>query len=373
MDETTPLMPSRNTELHSSVEENNPGTTDGVPSDTAEATSVNGNDPLALVEENNPGTTVGIPPDTAEATSVNGNDPLAPDDDTSNGSNKSTVSASDGKPMEKKKKCAKLTLKGVIEFKQMVQMNLGQHNLAAHYFLCRQYWFFTVPQALLTMIAGIFAFVATTELLDAQQIIIINVIVGSTSAIVVFLQTMSGVCEYGTRGAMHNGLAIDLRDLRDGVFLLGAKVTANFSSTNQEVDHDDENDKEFATFQSRFQQSLSGCKSNVPLKLGEAFHSVTSSLAMSKSKANMKYIIDVYDTSDNASNRYFTNMHTLLYDILAAEILEYTFFPIFPPNAKKIAEKAMKRHRKAIRTYSSFFTDDSNDVEAGCVKVPCFD
>jgi len=338
MDETTPLMPSGNTELHSSVDENNPGTTDGVPPDTVEAISVNGND------------------------------------DTPNGTDKSTVSASDDKPMEKKKKSAKLTIKGVMDFKLMVQMNLGQHNLAAQYFLCRQYWFFTVPQALLTMIAGVLAFVATTELLHEQQILIINVIVGSTSAIVVFLQTMSGVCEYGTRGAMHNGLAIDLRDLRDGVFLLQGKVTATMSSTNKEVDQDDEHDKEFATFQSRFQQSLSGCKSNVPLKLGEAFHSVQSKFAMIESKANNKYVFDVYDmeSSEFTANNNFTSMQTMLYDILAAEILEYPFFPIFPPNAKKIAEKAMKRYRKAIKTISSFFTDDSNDIEAGCGKLPCF-
>jgi len=344
MDETTPLLPSRNTELDSSVEENNPGTGDGVP------------------------------PDTAEATSVNENDPLAPDDDTPNGSDKSTVSASDGKAMEKKRKCTKLTIKGVMTFALMVQMNLAQHNLAARHFLCRQYWFFTVPQALLTMIAGILAFVATTDIPDEQQTIKINVIVGSTSAIVVFLQTMSGVCEYGTRGAMHNGLAIDLRDLRDGTFLLRDKISANMTSTNQEVDHNDENDKEFETFQSRFQQSLSGCKSNVPLKLGEAFHSVTSSSAMAMSKANIDWIGDIYDSeSDTKAGNYLrTDIKTTLYDILAAEILDHLFFPIFPPNPKKIAEKAMKRHRKVIMTYSSFYADGSNDVEAGCGKLPCF-
>jgi len=124
----------------------------------------------------------------------------------------------------KKMKGIKMTKTGALMVERQVQMNLIKHNLAAKCFLCRQFWFFTVPQAILTMISNILAFVATTDLINERTKIILNTIVGSTSGIVVFLQTMSGICDYGTRGAMHNGAAIDLGDLRDDLVLSGFKL-----------------------------------------------------------------------------------------------------------------------------------------------------
>ena len=83
------------------------------------------------------------------------------------------------------------------------RINILVHNLAARFFECRQFWIFTIPQATLTMIPSSLAFMAATDLIDENMKLILNTVVGSTSAFIVFLQVMSGICSYRTRGAMH--------------------------------------------------------------------------------------------------------------------------------------------------------------------------
>ena len=111
-----------------------------------------------------------------------------------------------------------------MELEYQVQINLIKHNLASMFFASRQFWVFTITQGVLTMIASILAFVASSSLIEERTKDIIATIVGSTSGVVVFLQTMAGVCNYGTRAAMHASAAIDLRDLRDEIVLIKFKV-----------------------------------------------------------------------------------------------------------------------------------------------------
>ena len=114
-----------------------------------------------------------------------------------------------------------------------------------YYYTALQFWLFTVPQAILTMISAILAFMATSELFDAKTKIIINTIVGSASGIVVFLQTMSGVCDYGIRASMHQTTALSLRSLGDDLSLVGIEEKAKYyNRKNSDDDDDDDNDDE---------------------------------------------------------------------------------------------------------------------------------
>ena len=215
---------------------------------------------------------------------------------TNNASVKNTGSLSNDKPKKKKRKIIRLCVKSALGMEKQVQMNMIKHNLASRFFQHRQFWCLTIPQAILTMISSILAFLATTKLFDVRATIIINTIVGSTSGVVVFLQTMSGICAYGTRGAMHEAVAIDLRDLRDDLVLLRCKLGLEDYMQNIKQDVCDESDEEdeyeydrsFESIQNRFQQSLSGCKSNVPMELSEAFHGVKSNYMVMLTKTTIR-------------------------------------------------------------------------------------
>jgi len=286
-----------------------------------------------------------------------------------NNTNNSTTGTKTEK--KKKKKGLKLCSESALGLEQQVQMNLIKHQLAWQFLSCRQFWLFTVPQAILTMLSGILAFVATSDLLDEKIKVIMNTIVGSTSGIVVFLQTMSGVCAYGTRAAMHDSAAIDLRDLRDDLVLLKQKlcqIDANkkkemvcFNKTGATINDDDDDDDDdsinnegngdtFEEIQTRFRQCLSGCKSTVPMALSEAFHGLDSNLMLAQSKDNVIHLYELY------GHLYFDEfIYFKAYDILAGEILNSRYFPLQLPNSKKVVLTTMARLQEQIIQYDNFW------------------
>ena len=263
--------------------------------------------------------------------------------------------------------------------KQEVQMNMTKHKLAKKVFSARQFWFFTVPQAILTMLNSVLAFVATSDLLDNKTKVIINIIVGSMSGAVVFLQTMSGVCRYGTRAAMHDSTTVDLRDLCDHLLLIKQKlviketrkrnqnISIDFRPTYESVgindantEDDDEDDynsgdnaSNFEDIQTRFRQSLSGCKSTVPLAISEAFQGVQSDLNLTGTHKTMEYLYEKYHHF-----RIFDYMHLKAFDILSIEITNYQFFPICLPNSDKMVEVTMDRLRKKAKEAENYWISE---------------
>mmetsp|Transcript_27546 Transcript_27546/g.64638 ORF Transcript_27546/g.64638 Transcript_27546/m.64638 type:complete len:536 (+) Transcript_27546:66-1673(+) len=279
---------------------------------------------------------------------------------------------------KKKKKRAKkgvsLNYVSASELEYQVQMNLIKHNIASKYFASRNFWLFTIPQAVFTMLTSILAFVSTSELLLNRQKIFIATVVGSLSGVVVFLQTLAGVCNYETRSSMHSSASIDMRDLRDEIILIKFKLKKEETDTkgggngkigktrdnksvsiasqsksdeNSDSDSDSDSDDEsiteedntFGRIQQRYRQSLSGCKSIVPMEVSEAFHGMKSNLMIMDSIDQKKYMASVYGPKKD----YHNLIYFKAFDILAEEIMEHWMFPISLPNPRMIVGKAMKQ------------------------------
>ena len=99
---------------------------------------------------------------------------------------------------------------------------------------------------------------------------------------------MSGICDYGTRGTMHNGAAIVLKDSRDDLALLGFKLGLTENHRDKKLAGEEEEDYDdlgtsFDSIEDHFQQILSRCKSNVLMELMESFHGIKSNLMVSES------------------------------------------------------------------------------------------
>jgi len=140
-----------------------------------------------------------------------------------------------------------LTKDSAMELEYQVHKNLVKHNISASYYYTRQMLFFTIPQAVLTMVTSILAFLSSSELYSERQRTVLATIVGCLSGVVVFLQTLNGVCTFGTRAAQHASAAIDLRDLRDHIILI--KFTLQKQEEQDDIDNleaeeedDDDND-----------------------------------------------------------------------------------------------------------------------------------
>jgi hypothetical protein len=193
------------------------------------------------------------------------------------------------------------------------------HKLTCAHLEARQFWFFTIPQALVTMLGGILAFLTTSDLFNDETNTIIATIVGSIAVGSVFIQTLEGSCKYGIRASMHSGTAIDLRDLRGDLKLLMVKLKAtgekdianrkNNSNNNTtsiikdtEVNEGDKTNT-FESIEMRYRQSAQGCKSFVELSISEAFELLHTELMVTLNKNSMQHFDDI-GVSDWYSNMY---------------------------------------------------------------------
>jgi hypothetical protein len=177
----------------------------------------------------------------------------------------------------------------------------------------------------------------TTDLFNDITKTILATIVGTTSiAAVFFLQTINGVCKYGVRAAMHSSAAIDLRDLYSDLKMIQVRLQSPSGAYQQGVSKMSEEDiGDYATLESRYRQSLQGCKSSVSMAIAECFYLLDSELDL----GNTKY-----------ANRYFEEMgisHWVYLvwqrgiDRVPAEITHSKSWPLFTPDSIKVVNTTM--------------------------------
>ncbi|OEU21792.1 hypothetical protein FRACYDRAFT_231938 [Fragilariopsis cylindrus CCMP1102] len=220
----------------------------------------------------------------------------------------------------------KLDFHSAFSLKQEIQMNKNKNALTWQFLSALQFWLFTVPQAILTMISAILAFMATSELFDARTKIIINTIVGSASGIVVFLQTMSGVCDYGIRASMHQTTALSLRSLGDDLSLC-----------------------------------QSGCQSTVPLKINDAFESLDSSLLIMLTDKNVFWLVNQYQSAESFVQDF---VYIRAYDILTKNIVDSLFWPFHIPKTKILVNRTIEELKNELVKADSFFPEITSTLSS---------
>ena len=288
-----------------------------------------------------------------------------------NGSNTSTPKT--------EKKGVKLNARNAQQLEIQFQINLIKHSLAADYFEFHQFYLFTLPQAILTAASSVIAFSSSSASFSQWQDIL-SIVVGLNSAIVVLLQTISGIQNFGMRADRHRGVAIQLRDLRDDIVLMKFKLNSveldtkqkheilykkdgafpivdwNKSKEHEEHEHDDDADagesETFDSIQKRYQQCLSGCTSNVPIELSEAFHGLGSNLEIAETKENVERMHNIYGHLN-----YQSLVTGKAYDILAGLILNRWNFPLFFPDSKEVVRTTMKMLKARLIESQDLYND----------------
>ena len=296
------------------------------------------------------------------------------------GTSEQSGGASGGTNSDDQAKEEILTRKSLCLVEQHVKMNMIQHKLAWKHLAARQFWYFTVPQAFFTLMASVLAFVSNSELVDSTVGTgVMTTIVGSLSGFVIFLQTMNGVCNYGTRAAMHDIVSMDLREMRDDLVLLRYKLDqrSDLSEKNGNDDNgfkvDKLNPRQVETFHSietRFHQSLTGCKSTIPLPLSEAFEGVNSYIKISKTERNDKDLVRLF----GGERDFEHSMYFKAYDYLSEEISNYGLncfpirFPLRLPNSSKSSSRAMARLKEHIGRVDGYWGLDEDNVRIGDIR-----
>ena len=235
------------------------------------------------------------------------------------------------------------------------------HKLTCAHLEARQFWFFTIPQALVTMLGGLLAFLCAADKFTCGTDRSVEMAVGSFAVVSVFMQTVEGVCKYGIRASMHFVAAIDLRDLSSDLKLLMVKLKAvgekdianrkndnnsNISYNSPSMIKDTEgnqggktnktNTSESQCIELRYQQSSQGCKSFVELSISEAFELLHTELMVKLDKNAMQHF------EDKVGSDWYSNLYLGACDRLCAEITSYNYWPLFVPNSNQVVSNTMK-------------------------------
>lgn len=217
--------------------------------------------------------------------------------------------------------------------KVKVQREHQMHRLAAAHFKAYQLWFLLMPAALLTMLSGILAFLATSSMIGTNTKTFMTLVVGLLSLGSVFIQTINDKLNFGGRGTMHAGAVLDLKQVKDQLEFkqinditgggkkprvspkkatddpaIGAdqkpatgvpKPTTGAPSSNitDELEKGALSGKTVDTYNEIYVQIQSSCKSAVPLRIQQAF-AMADSMLLSTLAANADDSTLMHDVND---------------------------------------------------------------------------
>jgi len=339
-DEVEPLISSSTKESYSSLE-------------SASGRSTDEGSPAGLSE----------PPQTSPSNSektedkkTNGNTNEEKQEDNATDGNTNDENLGDNKP-----KGTKMDARSTFSVELRIYRSILMHSLAAEYFRCRHFWVFEFQQGLYTMISSILAFVATTDLVDSRTSIILTTIVGATTIFVGFLQAMNSLCSYGTRATLHESVAVDLRDQRNQLRMLRCKLgymegngltALGTQYSGVEGEKEEYSDGTFESIRSKYEQTLNGCKSAIPLDISEAFNGVESSLYTTAVQSMVELFVHLYGPKFP-----FEVLGIKQCDVVAEQIMSYPLFPALLPRSRNTVKQSLKGMRKAYKEGWEFYND----------------
>lgn len=294
-----------------------------------------------------------------------------------------------GKSSDVKKRCTKrsnfgqtLDVMSIILLCQQCQSNIYRHQLTTRHLSFKQFWFFTLPQAVLIMASGIGSFFAATELVKGADEARVSIVTGSMAVIVVFVKTLESHFDFNVRAAMHCNTVCDLRDLRDNLEILRIKLTLTSAfkrsgdydeddgidrdgNGNEDKDEDEHgggenNGESFDSIQSRYRQCLQACKSTIPLAIEESFRMIDSQLELAKTiQADQHF--KAIGIDDWLIKVWFSS-----YDWLTAEITSHPFWPLRIPDSALSVRNTMIQVKKIVKNGKDFWNEEVEyDYEFG--------
>ena len=263
--------------------------------------------------------------------------------------------------------------------KQKTNAELLQHQLARNYFKARQFRMFTFPLGVLTLLSSILSFLATSALVKSgdsttppadggralnstgfKSVLpeVLTLTVGILTAISVFIQRLSEYNNYGQRATMHETMVFNLRMLRNRLDQLQQKLKQHIQD-REERRHDDDpdNDDEFGwldpnesfeAIEKRKEEFLSACKSDIPVKIANAFRCIRSEL-----RVKMKMDVD----HGRHPPEFIQLFETRAYDMLSMRIASDGRFPFYIPNTKIVVDQIMDELQKDMDKYDKYEGD----------------
>lgn len=239
-----------------------------------------------------------------------------------------------------------------------IRKNLKMHRLAADYFKFQNFVFFQLPQAVFAIVSTILAFMGAVDVFEGATQTKIVTIAGFFSALVVLLQTLSAYCTYGTRASMHEGATMYLRELDDESTIVMSKLNkSDLTEIREDESHQEslqasvEMNETYSSLLGRYRHSLKGCKSDVPIKIREAFAEVDSFVLLSRTSTNRMYLMEC----GMFGSQEFRGITLKAYDRLGSNMVGYFFWPLKIPCPKEVVRVTIEETRSDLHRMRSFW------------------
>ncbi len=243
---------------------------------------------------------------------------------------------------------APLNFNAATELFVTCQSKLSMHQLTHEHLSFRQYWIFTIPIAILTMISGIMAFLASSEMFSANTNTIFSAIVGCLAAVGGFFQSLSGNCKYGERATMHLSASEDLKALCDDLELLQTEASQMSQDDRQKAEHIDT----VVTIRSKYQQCIQGCKSEIPLRIDDAYKKIDSEMAMTWTRKAK----DDLETGEDGINNVSSVLMAAAYHEVATQITRSFQWPMYiSGDINAVIKNSMDNIRKKKKSGATFW------------------
>ncbi|OEU08717.1 hypothetical protein FRACYDRAFT_249618 [Fragilariopsis cylindrus CCMP1102] len=222
-----------------------------------------------------------------------------------------------------------------VEWKSSVSLQcVCKHDQCMHKLTCahleaRQFWFFTIPQALVTMLGGLLAFLCAADKFTCGTDRSVEMAVGSFAVVSVFMQTVERV------SVGENDIANRKNDNSNNISYNSPSMIKD-TEGNQGGKTNKTNTSESQCIELRYQQSSQGCKSFVELSISEAFELLHTELMVTLDKNSMQHF------EDKVGSDWYLNLYLGACDRLCAEITSYSYWPLFVPNSNRVVSNTMK-------------------------------
>ena len=235
-----------------------------------------------------------------------------------------------------------------------------QHRLAHEYYAYRSFYFNFLPLGFVTTATGIISFLSTSGVMspDAKEWLCLTV--GILSITSVALQSAAQESKYRSRSEIHLNASLGMKKLKE-------EIDFHLVDPNIEVDPDlnygDDSSTQteqkikkgvVETYRQIFIQVLDSCKSQVPIKVSQAFLLVESRLSMSLSTVERDILEKThgYMIDETIAGNWYTE--------LFAEISNSFMWPLMVPEPEKVLMASLDQVVTNFTKGSSLLYGDRN-------------
>ena len=212
-----------------------------------------------------------------------------------------------------------------------IEQERQMHKLTAQHLRAIHNWFLFLPAILLTLCAGVIVLVFEADLNTDESVrVYSSIAVGVIALISVFWQALCKQLNLEVRGALHGATAIALKRLSEDILLT---LSAAETIPSEYV----------ALIGEKFGQAVDSCPSNIPYQLEAAFSALSDRMILM-----FRPPVVGIAPRKSVQKADYIRLYATAYDELAAEIIDYLWFPFAFPNPRTASDTALSNFKSIV-------------------------